>query len=216
MWPLCDCDTCRPATRAGAPAPPAPRSPPCASPADLVTEVNGPDGGAAAAADGAEGGAGGAGRSRKKRPRANAVKLNNNEFTSMKGLDLALAEVVHDPAEVAWVDLSFNQLDRIDRVYAEFPGLQRLYLHANNITNLTDVDRLQELTQLRSLTLHGNPIQENKLYRNYIISQIPWLRTLDFSAITRKDLDVAITWRKMTTIKKKRKAKPAEAAAEAS
>lgn len=100
------------------------------------------------------------------------------------------------------------------QVFAELPNLQRLYLHANQIRNLTDVDRLQQLTQLRSLTLHGNPIQENKLYRMYIISTIPWLRTLDFSAVTRKDLDIAITWRQMTLIKKKRR-QTAAASAEA-
>ena len=92
--------------------------------------------------------------------------------------------------------------------YKNFPKLSRLYLHANAISSLAEVEKLQSLDPLRSLTLHGNPVAEKPLYRNFVISTLPWLRTLDFSPVTDRERDRAITWRQMTVIKRKKKLKP--------
>ena len=92
--------------------------------------------------------------------------------------------------------------------YKNFPKLSRLYLHANAISSLAEVEKLQSLDTLRSLTLHGNPVAEKPLYRNFVISTLPWLRTLDFSPVTDRERDRAITWRQMTVIKRKKKLKP--------
>ena len=40
---------------------------------------------------------------------------------------------------------------------------------------------IASLKHLRSLTLHGNPLEEKKHYRPYIIHAIPSLIQLDFS-----------------------------------
>ena len=65
-----------------------------------------------------------------------------------------------------------------------FPNLTTLYLHANQITKLSNIKKLAGLTQLKSLTLYGNPLEENKHYRNYILHIFPELQQLDFSVIT--------------------------------
>ena len=69
-----------------------------------------------------------------------------------------------------------------------------LYLHANKISKFGEIKPLSELSKLRSLTLHGNPIEDKKHYRTWVIHTIPTLNQLDFSPITRQDREGAKTW----------------------
>lgn len=48
------------------------------------------------------------------------------------------------------------------------------------------VDRC--LDDLYSLTLHGNPIEERKGYRNRVLSMLPQLKSLDFTNVTSADI----------------------------
>ncbi len=49
-----------------------------------------------------------------------------------------------------------------------------LYYHGNNITNLQDVLKLQQLPKLNKLTLHGNPIAEAKNYKWVTDAPLSW------------------------------------------
>ena len=69
-----------------------------------------------------------------------------------------------------------------------------LYLHANRISKFGEIKPLGLLDKLRSLTLHGNPIEDKKHYRTYVIFSIPSINQLDFSPITRQDRENAETW----------------------
>jgi Leucine-rich repeat (LRR) protein len=51
------------------------------------------------------------------------------------------------------------------QVLTTFFNLSVLYLHGNSIQRLGEVNKLAVLPRLRSLTLHGNPIEEEKGYR---------------------------------------------------
>ena len=51
------------------------------------------------------------------------------------------------------------------QVLTTFFNLSVLYLHGNSIQRLGEVNKLAALPRLRSLTLHGNPIEEEKGYR---------------------------------------------------
>lgn len=51
------------------------------------------------------------------------------------------------------------------QVLTTFFNLSVLYLHGNSIQRLGEVNKLAILPRLRSLTLHGNPIEEEKGYR---------------------------------------------------
>ena len=80
-----------------------------------------------------------------------------------------------------------------------------LYLHGNNIGRIAGINKLSALQKLKSLTLHGNPIETNAGYRHYVIMHIPQLQTLDFSAVTKSDRATAETWSTMTAVPKRGK-----------
>lgn len=84
-----------------------------------------------------------------------------------------------------WLDLSFNQIGSVNEsLVSTFPNVTTLYLHANQITKLSHIKKLSGFTQLKSLTLYGNPVEENKHYKNYILYCFPELQQLDFCVIT--------------------------------
>ena len=72
-----------------------------------------------------------------------------------------------------------------------------LYLHGNNIGSLSQVNKLSALSMLRTLTLHGNPIEVEPGYKQHVLSALPNLQTLDFSGITKSDKATAGTWEKL-------------------
>uniref|UniRef100_A0A9L0ST64 Leucine-rich repeat-containing protein 51 n=2 Tax=Equus caballus TaxID=9796 RepID=A0A9L0ST64_HORSE len=91
--------------------------------------------------------------------------LNNNVLNDLKDFSHVVSQLLEHPEKLAWIDLSFNDLTSIDPVLTTFFNLSVLYLHGNSIQRLGEVNKLAVLPRLRSLTLHGNPIEEEKGYR---------------------------------------------------
>jgi len=118
-----------------------------------------------------------------------------------------MSKLFDKPEEVSWIDLSFNEINKLDDVILQYTGLKMLYLHGNAIDDLTEIDKLARLPSLMSLSLHGNPIESEKGYRNYVLTKIPQLRTLDFSRVTKSDTNDAATWNKMYGGKRRPKKK---------
>ena len=56
------------------------------------------------------------------------------------------------------IDLSFNELTKIDASVIKYPNIKSLYLHGNAIENFNEIKKLKTMNNLRRLTLHGNPI----------------------------------------------------------
>ena len=79
-----------------------------------------------------------------------------------------------------------------------YPELKVLNLHGNGIERMAEIDKLASLSNLRSLTVHGNPVEDTKGYRDYIINKIPQLEKLDFSKITKADRECAKTMSKLS------------------
>jgi Leucine-rich repeat (LRR) protein len=99
-----------------------------------------------------------------------AVLLNNNEIRELGGLyDTLSTYVLYEPHKLQWLNLSFNYLTKIDAEILNFPGLKSLHLHGNYISDLEEVRKLNDLEHLISLTLNGNPIEEIKGYRLYVL-----------------------------------------------
>ena len=94
-----------------------------------------------------------------------------------------------NPVSLKCLDLSFNHLYSIEGI-SEFPNLVSLYLHGNFLKNFSDLKEIGSLCELKHLTLHGNPIeQELKNYRWKILALVsPKLIKLDFSGVTKTDL----------------------------
>ncbi|GLC35693.1 hypothetical protein PLESTB_000484600 [Pleodorina starrii] len=129
---------------------------------------------------------------------SNSLRLANNHLLSLNGLGRVMRHVLDDPSQLVWLDVSSNQLSTIEDAVLEFPSLQVLYYHGNNITNLNDVLKLQGLPKLNKLTLHGNPIAEQKNYKNWVVAHLPNLRNVDFGTITKVERDKIETWFKST------------------
>ncbi|XP_053312573.1 leucine-rich repeat-containing protein 51 [Spea bombifrons] len=137
--------------------------------------------------------------------RSQAVRLNNNTLTDLQGFGETVGKLLSDPQQLSWIDLSFNDLPNIDPVLTTYPLLSVLNLHGNSISQLSEVDKLASLPNLKSLTLHGNPIESEKGYRNYILSVLPQLKSLDFSGVTKQERATADVWRRMNTKPKRPK-----------
>lgn len=62
------------------------------------------------------------------RPRAQfnsvAVRLGSNRLRSLEGLRAFLAHVLDSPEQLAWLDVSCNQLERVDTVLQDYPNLK--------------------------------------------------------------------------------------------
>lgn len=101
----------------------------------------------------------------------------------MFGFENLAQKLLDDPSHLSWLDLSFNEIVQIADDITHFPNLKIFYLHGNNISDINDVVKLKKLSTLKSLTLHGNPIENLPYYRGYIVHILPQLTTLDFSAV---------------------------------
>jgi len=76
------------------------------------------------------------------------------------------------PANLIWIDLSYNYLLTIDEEILKFPNLQNLYLQYNYIKDLGEVRKLQKLRNLKSVNLFGNPIEQVPGYRLWILGAL--------------------------------------------
>lgn len=124
-----------------------------------------------------------------------AIRLSNNRIKNISNLIQHLEPVVESPVDVNWIDLSFNSITEIPEDVSCLEHLSVLYLHANGISRLDEIDKLAKLPHLKTLTLHGNPLENIKGYRQYALSVLPNLRQLDFCAVTKQDRRVAASWK---------------------
>jgi len=143
-----------------------------------------------------------------------AIRLCNNQLKTFDDFTTSLQAVIDEPDALEWIDLSFNDFHNIDQVLLQYPNVKVLYLHANFIQDIKEINKLAGLPQLKTLTLHGNHnLDGAKGYRQYVIATLPNLEFLDFSRITKADREKASNWKKMKIIgdfKKKKKKKVEE------
>ncbi|ETK94734.1 hypothetical protein F442_02337 [Phytophthora nicotianae P10297] len=132
----------------------------------------------------------------KKRQTPVSLRVNNNKISSLNDMQEALRAVFDYPEMLQWLDLSGNALESIPPdVFSAYPELFTLHLHGNQLTKYSDIEALAKwLPRLHSISLHGNPLEEKKHYRNYVIASFPNLKQLNFSSVTIGDRDKAETW----------------------
>ena len=133
------------------------------------------------------------------------VRVPNNALSSIDGLGAVLAQLVDDPAKLFWLDISCNSITSLGNELANFPDLRVLNIHGNGLATVAELRKLTQLP-LKSLTIHGNPVEEKKDVKNFLISHLPYLEKLNFCPVTPQDRDNAMTW-KSINIDGKRRAK---------
>ncbi len=113
-----------------------------------------------------------------------AIRLGNNNISRLEVLYTIPQQL--DGTKLLWLDLSFNDLSTIHPDLAShFPNLTTIYLHANKISQLPQVKNLMSLQHLRALSLFGNPMEEKKHYRNYVLYHCNKLTQFDKSPVTK-------------------------------
>ena len=122
-------------------------------------------------------------RSRKGRFLTSSLWLSNNSLPSTTRLGDLTLRFLERPAELRWLDLAYNRLRTVDDEILGYERLTILYLHGNDIADMRSIVKLRTLKKLRSLTLHGNPIERMPSYRRYVLAILPQLTCLDFSPI---------------------------------
>ena len=102
------------------------------------------------------------------------------------------------PRHLTWLNLAYNHMVTIDPEILEFPFLRILQLHGNHITDMSEVEKLNQLTHLYSLSLNGNPIEAIKGYRMYVLgvmyNRAETLKKLDSTVITKGEFDSMVVW----------------------
>ena len=124
----------------------------------------------------------------------NTINFSSNKIVQISDLPATLATMKLSPQNIKWIDFSNNKISSLGDAFDNFDNLTVLYLHANNFSSIRAIKPLEKLEKLNSLTLHGNPIEAQKHFRNYIIYLLPNLEKLNFSLITNRDKDKCKTW----------------------
>jgi len=118
------------------------------------------------------------------REEVKALRLGNNNISLLSILSTKTLTHRIDTTKVLWIDLSFNNLEKIASDFAEtFPSLTTLHLQANKIAKLSQIKKLGSLKHLKSLAMYGNPVEENKHYRNFVLHTCAALTQFDASPV---------------------------------
>ncbi|XP_051522341.1 leucine rich repeat containing 51 isoform X2 [Myxocyprinus asiaticus] len=102
-----------------------------------------------------------------------ALRLNNNNITDLIGLMDTISGLLVEPTRLAWLDLSFNDIPHIDpvRTLPPVPGS-----HSASRSTLV--------------------VSAWKQYLAHVIATLPHLKTMDFSAVTKQERELASIWQK--------------------
>jgi Leucine-rich repeat (LRR) protein len=130
---------------------------------------------------------------KKKIEEIKAIRIANNSISNLQILSNPFVNLF-DTKKVSWLDLSFNQIEKINSIIFEiFPNVTALYLQANQISRLSEIKKLENFPLLKSLTIFGNPVEEHKHYRNYVLYFCKALTNFDLSPVTKKERTMVST-----------------------
>ncbi|KAF5269900.1 hypothetical protein FQR65_LT05699 [Abscondita terminalis] len=110
----------------------------------------------------------------------------NLEILLLQSNLIAKIENLNKLKKLKYLNLAINNIERIENL-ERCESLEKLDLTLNFIGDLASVKSLENNHALRQLYLTGNPCVDYKDYRNYVISQLPQLETLDNNKISRSE-----------------------------
>jgi len=131
----------------------------------------------------------------------NSIILHSNSIKSFEKCDRVLNDILPEidffalPNRnkldlIQWIDISHNKIEEIHPDLLNLKFLKILYCHANYIKEIENIIILRNCKSLLNLTLHGNPIEQIKGYRQFIVEIVPSLEKLDFTLVSEKELDI--------------------------
>eukprot|EP01031_Cornospumella_fuschlensis_P029223 gene29223-35275_t len=122
-----------------------------------------------------------------------AIRLGNNYLTNVEVIHSIPAQI--DASRILWLDLSFNFISTLSADMSQcFPNVVTIYLHANKISKLSEIKKLAGFQHLRALSLYGNPVEENKHYRNFVLFHCTALGQFDKSPVTKSQMQKMEVW----------------------
>jgi hypothetical protein len=118
--------------------------------------------------------------------------IGYNQMRDLVGLTKSIDAVMFDAFDrLQWLDLQHNYLTTVSEEIGQFKNLKTLYLHANYIPSIREFANIKGLTNLRNLTVHGNPLVRIPHFRLYFVAVFPGLKKLDTVLISKKERDNA-------------------------
>jgi len=118
-------------------------------------------------------------------------RTKSDKFGSIKNLnlwgnDLDDVSVIQELPNLEVLSLSVNKISTL-RYFSECTRLTELYLRKNLISDLSELQYLKKLKQLKVLWLWDNPCAEAANYRLLVIKTLPQLVKLDNTEITAEE-----------------------------
>ena len=116
-----------------------------------------------------------------------AIRMANNLICNLQILISPFCSML-DTSKVTWLDVSFNQIETLHPlIFEHFPNISALYLQANKILKLSEIKKLEKFQRLKSIAIFGNPVEEHKHYRNYVLYHCKSLTNFDMSPVTKSE-----------------------------
>ena len=120
-----------------------------------------------------------------------SLMLAYNKLRELDQLNAVLAGIMTNSHRLQWLDVSHNYLTHLDYNFQDFPQLKTLYLHCNFIADLGELEKLRHLQEIRTMTIHGNPLASVPNFRILSISILPQLKKMDSVLVSKKERDNA-------------------------
>lgn len=115
--------------------------------------------------------------------RTRSHDLRNVKKLNCWGSELSDISIVRRMPNVEVLSLSLNNISGLQD-FEECKYLQELYLRKNQISDINEIYYLQELPNLKKLSLEDNPCNQHNNYRYTIIKALPRLESLDNVGVT--------------------------------
>jgi cilla- and flagella-associated protein len=118
-------------------------------------------------------------------------RLDEVRNLNLWGQELTDVTVLEYMPNVEVLSLSVNKIDKL-KDFRHCLKLQELYLRKNEVADLTEVQYLMHLKDLKVLWLCDNPCAEHPRYRLAIIKMLPELLKLDNSEVSPHERAAAV------------------------
>lgn len=136
------------------------------------------------------------GKTKKKKVKliCSSLILMSNKIPDLTGFYNIVDQVMVSCDNLRWIDLSHNTFSKLTTDFGRFAQLRSLYLHCNKIRDMEELRKIQNISKLRTLTIHGNPLDQLPNFRTYVIAVLPNIKKLDTVLVSYKERDNAMVW----------------------